>query len=496
MKCLLVIPSWNERDLFPEKLATSARHLWQPLGIIYVGAQLLKNGHEVRFVDGALNSHEDVLKAFQDMAPGFVGVYSNVPIWKVARRMIADIKRLDPDVWISLGGPTAIGFRERCLEDCPELDCVHTGEGETSAPALLDALLGRCSFSTVPGIIYRDRSGRIVTNPDAALIRNLDDVPFPARGLLQDVRAYRPIIGSFRKEPVFTIMSSRGCTHRCIFCFQAEAARGVRFRSAKNVVDEMEQCMTMHGAREFKFLDDLFTINHRRVYEICDEIRARRLNVPWWVSGRVDTVNRRLLSAMREAGCYGILFGVESGVQKNLDTLRKGQTLARIRRAVADAKAAGMKINTPFLLGIPGETYEEALQTIDFAVELNADIANFHTLAAYPGTELYDHSDLYGTVSSNFEDYTFEAAGFVPYTMSREQILELKQIAFKKFYSRPTYMIRQLLGVRSVWEFLSLVHGAKSLFHLYRQPQAFSSHAKMKSRFTGNEIERRFIEER
>lgn len=486
MKCMLIIPAWNEKDLFPDKLATSARHLWQPLGILYVGAQLLREGHEVTFSDGALHTHQDILDDFVRNEPHFVGVYSNTPIWNIAKRTIRDLKRLNPDVFISLGGPTAIGWRERCLNECPELDCVHTGEGEASAPGVLEYLERKRTLATVPGIIYREAAGQsIITNPDSPLIKDLDQVPFPARQLLENVRKYRPILGSFRREPVFTIFTSRGCTHRCIFCFQPEKTRGVRFRSAKNVVDEIEDSIIRFGAREFKFLDDLFTVNHRRVYEICNEIKRRGLRFPWFVSGRVDTVNRRLLAAMREAGCYGILFGVESGVQKNLDMLRKGQTVAQIKEAVKAAKSVGMKVNTPFIFGIPGETFADGLETIDFAIELNADIANFHTLAPYPGTELYDHVDRYGSVSDNLEDYTFETAGFVPYTMSREQVLQLKQLAFKKFYSRPRYMVEQLLGVRSRYEILALWKGAQSLLELYFDPTLFADHVQLKDRFKG-----------
>ncbi|HKG22784.1 MAG TPA: radical SAM protein [Blastocatellia bacterium] len=484
----MIIPAWNEKDLFPDKLATSARHLWQPLGILYVAAQLERDGHEVRFIDGALHTHQSILDEFVKMSPRFVGIYSNMPIWNIAKRTIHDLKQLNPDVFISVGGPTAIGWGQRCLVEAPELDCVHTGEGESSAPGVLEHIEGKRRLSEVPGIVYRDESGEIRANPNAPPIKNLDDVAFPARHLLEDVKKYRPILSSFRKEPVFTIFSSRGCTHRCLFCFQAEKVRGVRFRTARNVVDEIQDGIERLGAREYKFLDDLFTVNHPRVFEICKEIKRRGLKFPWFVSGRVDTVNKRLLSAMREAGCYGILFGVESGVQKNLDMLRKGQTVEQIRRAVRDAKSVGMKVNTPFIFGIPGETFEEGLETIDFAIELNGDIANFHTLAPYPGTELYDHVDRYGMMSENYEDYTFEAAGFVPYTMTREQVLQLKELAFKKFYRRPGYMVEQLLKVRSKYELQALLTGAMSLARIHMSNNVFVGHAAQKGRFKGEAV--------
>jgi radical SAM superfamily enzyme YgiQ (UPF0313 family) len=144
-----------------------------------------------------------------------------------------------------------------------------------------------------------------------------------------------------------------------------------------------------------------------------------------------------------------------------------------------------MKVNTPFILGVPGETYEEGLETIRFAIELNADIANFHTLAPYPGTELYDHVDRYGSMSERVEDYTFEAAGFVPYTMTREEILQLKQVAFKKFYTRPRYMLSQMMKARSRHEIRALWHGGVSLLQLLFKRNVFVEHGDSTDRFQG-----------
>ena len=132
-----------------------------------------------------------------------------------------------------------------------------------------------------------------------------------------------------------------------------------------------------------------------------------------------------------------------------------------------------MKVSTPFIFGIPGETYEEGLRTIDFAIELNADMVNFHTLTPYPGTELYNNIDRYGTMTDKTEDLTFETGAFVPFSMTREEILNLKELGFKRFYCRPSYVIKRILSVRSRYDFLALLYGAKAVFVLISHPQLF-----------------------
>jgi radical SAM superfamily enzyme YgiQ (UPF0313 family) len=263
-------------------------------------------------------------------------------------------------------------------------------------------------------------------------------------------------------------MTSRGCNRRCIFCFQIDKERklGVRFRSVENVMEEIELCLKQ-GYREIKFIDDTLAADYDRAMKIAHEIKRRNLDFTWFASACVHQVDGPLLQAFKDAGCWAILFGAESGVQKNLNTLRKGITLEQIRKAVTTAKSVGITVYTPFLFGIPGETYEEGLKTIEFACELNPDIANFHALTPFPGTELYDNIDKYGTMSSDLTDFTYQGAAFIPHTMTRQEVAELRQLAFKKFYSRPSYIIKKILALRNINDLRAYTKGAKSLFWLW-----------------------------
>jgi radical SAM superfamily enzyme YgiQ (UPF0313 family) len=258
---------------------------------------------------------------------------------------------------------------------------------------------------------------------------------------------------------------------RCIYCFQY-GERKIRYRSVENVLEEIELVLGQ-GYREVRFLDDTFCGDRDRAMCIAKEIKKRGLDLTWYVSARVNQVDEPLLRAFKEAGCWAILFGAESGVQKNLNALKKGITLEQTRTAVKAAKKARLKVCLPFIFGIPGETYKEGLETIDFAIEIDPDVANFHTLTPFPGTELYENIEKYGSMSGDLENLTFEGTAFIPHSMTKEEIEHLRSIAFKRFYARPKFIIKRLLGLRSKEDLKIISRGIKSLFWILTRRNLF-----------------------
>ncbi|GAB4389588.1 MAG: radical SAM protein [Thermodesulfovibrionales bacterium] len=487
MKCALVVPSWVPLEIFSSKTAGSQINYWQPLGTLYVAACLMRAGHEVRFLNGAFMTNEEILAELRAYRPRFVGIYSTTFGWPKATRTASEIKKMDPSAFVAVGGPYPMAAGERCLEDEPGVDAVITGEGEVTAVEMLERIGAGGSLEGVQGVIFRGPSG-IVKNPPRPLITDLDSLPFPARELLGDPNRYVPPPATYRRKPVAVMMTSRGCNRRCLFCFQMDRTRksGIRYRSVENVLAEIEHVLGQ-GYREIKFIDDTLAADYGRAMRIAEEIKRRKLDFTWFASACVNQVDGPLLRAFREAGCWAILLGAESGVQKNLNAIRKGITLEQTRRAVREAKAAGLTVLTPFLFGIPGETFEEGLKTIDFAIELDPDVANFHAITPFPGTELYDDIDKYGTMSEELEDYTYQGAAFVPHTMTRQQIAELRQIAFRRFYSRPGYLLRRLLAVRSLHELKVGFTGLRALFWLWAKPGIFRRADGRRQRGAGHE---------
>jgi len=475
MKCALVIPSWVPEDIFPSKTVGSQINYWQPLGTLYVASNLLKAGHDVRFFNGAFMTPEAILNAVNKFEPGFVGIYSTAFGWQKARETAINIKRIDKNIFTCIGGPYPIAVQEYCLSNgVNSFDAAVTGEGELTVVEMLERLKMGKSLKDVQGVIYRENN-RIIKNPPRPLITNLDSLPFPNRKLLGEVNRYIPPPAMYKRKPVAVIMTSRGCNRKCIFCFQIDKERkyGIRYRSVENVLDEIELCIKQ-GFREIKFIDDTFAQDYDRAMRLAMEIRERRLDFTWFASACVNQVDEALLKAFKDAGCWAILFGAESGVQKNLNAIKKGTTLAQIQKAVRIAKNVGIKVQTSYMFGIPGETFEEGLKTIDFACELNPDMASFHAITPFPGTYLYDNYGKYGTISDELTDFTYQGAAFVPYTMTREEIVKLRQIAFKKFYSRPCFLLKKIIELKNLNDLKIAFRSIKSLFWIWAKKDLFS----------------------
>lgn len=473
MKCALIIPAWVPEDIFSSKTASSQINYWQPLGTLYVVSSVLKAGHDVRFINGAFIKHAAILNEVSDYKPDFVGIYSTTFGWKNAVTTASDIKRILKNVFIAVGGPYPVAMQDKCLMDSKDIDAVVTGEGEITVVEMLGRLSRGSSLAGVEGVAFRD-GDNIIKNPPRPLITDLDSLPFPARELLGDTDKYIPPPATYRRKPVAVIITARGCNRRCIFCFQIDKERksGIRYRSVENVIQEIELCLRQ-GYREIKFIDDTLAADYDRAMRLVMEIKKRRLDFTWFASACVNQVDKPLLKAFKDAGCWAILFGAESGVQKNLNAIRKGITLEQIRKAVKAAKEVGLTVYTPFLFGIPGETFEEGLKTIEFACEINPHIANFHALTPFPGTELYDNIDKYGRMSEELTDFTYQGAAFIPYSMTREEIAELRQIAFRRFYSRPQFILRRIAGIRTINDVKAAAKGFKGLFWLWIKKDVF-----------------------
>ncbi|MFV2005273.1 MAG: radical SAM protein, partial [Gammaproteobacteria bacterium] len=464
-------------EIFPSKTVASQINYWQPLGILYVGASLLKAGHEVKFFNGAFMTHEELLHCVKEFKPDFAGLYSTTFGWPKAIKTADAIKKLDKQIFTCVGGPYPIAMQEQCLNnESASIDAVITGEAEQTMVELLARLQNGKDLEGVQGVVFRQGTG-IIKNQPRPFIEDLDALPFPARELLGDEDRYIPPPATYKRKPVTTLITSRGCNRRCIFCFQIDkdrksGKRGIRFRSVENVLDEIELCLKQ-GYREIKFIDDTFAADYDRAMQICREIKTRRLDFTWFASACINQVDKPLLQAMKNAGCWAILFGADSGVQKTLNALRKATTLEQIRRDVRAAKDVGLKVSTPFIFGAPGETFADGLKTIEFAIELDADLANFHALTPFPGTYLYDNLNKFGTVSGDLSSRTYQSAAFVPYTMSRDEILMLRQLAFRRFYSRPAFLLRKLLELRTLNDCKVAVRGVKSLFWLWAGKNLF-----------------------
>lgn len=429
-----------------------------PLGILYVAAHARANTpHDIAVVDAVVEELDyPRLKArIEAERPQLVGVTATTFTLIDAVKTVSLVKEISPEITVVMGGPHPYIYPVETI-NLPGVDFLVIGEGEAVFSALLNNIGDRAQLRNIRGLVFRD-GDEIVQTGLPPLVDDLDALPFPARDLTPYMK-YNSLIA--KTQPVTTMITSRGCPYRCLFCDRPHLGKRFRPRSAANVVDEMEECVKM-GIREFLIYDDTFTINKKRVLDICRMIKERGLNIGWDVRARVDTVNPEMLAAMKDAGCDRIHYGVEAGTPEIIETLRKGITLEQVRSVFAQTKAAGISILAYFMIGSPGETREQIERSMKLAKELAPDYLHLSITTPFPETDLYKLGFERGVLT---EDYWREFARepreeFVPKVweehLTRDELIELLHNGYKEFYLRPGYILKRLMGLRSLSDFKS-----------------------------------------
>lgn len=394
-----------------------------PLGLAFLGGALERDGIETRVLDLVVNKyHPEMLEAaLNDFQPDVVGITAVTMTANHALEVVTEVKRIAPHVITVMGGPHVTFCAAETMAQCPALDYVVLGEGEDAIVELTRAVEKGRDMDSVAGLALR-HNGHIVFTKHRPPGIDVDTLPIPARHLLP--------LGRYRALGLaISMTTSRGCPHQCIFCVGRQMVGAkVRYRNPIAVVDEMEYLATLNFS-QINLADDLFTANKKHCHAVCDEILRRGLKVKWTSFARVDTVSLEVLTRMKEAGCTAVSFGVESGVQAILDTIKKKITLEQIVAAVKMCNEAGVSPMASFILGLPGETPETMKQTMEFGQKLN-DLGvgyGFHLLAPFPGTKVRDDHEKYGIkiLTDDWSQYHANRAIVETETVSREMLDEV-----------------------------------------------------------------------
>ncbi|MAG50334.1 B12-binding domain-containing radical SAM protein, partial [archaeon] len=340
------------------------------------------------------------------------------------------------------------------------------GEGEETFYELIKAIDENKDLEEVNGIVFRKNNEIIKTKP-RELIKNLDEIPFPARDLL-DLKLYESsVTKKVSHENATYLFTSRGCPFDCVYCNAKSMWRRLtRFRSIQNVVDEIEECINKYNLKEFNIGDELFTLKEDRVIEICDEIIKRNLEISWVCMSRVDTISSNMVKKMKEAGCKLITFGFESGSKEILKNIRKMTDIDKAEEAVNIVKKEGIGVYGNFMIGNPGETEETFNETLNFSRKLDLDKASFFITVPFPGTDLYNMLKENGHLDKNLEWSRFSPVSN-KYPLLRtdalngDDLLKLQKKAFKNFYLRPKFVINQLKKLKSKDDIKDLITGIK-----------------------------------
>lgn len=352
-----------------------------PAGIGYLSEFLTSQGIENDVFD--LNVPKYTEAMLYDKVAGFdpdiVGLSMMSLNYRDNYNAMVGLKKAFPHLKIAAGGAHVSTMREEVLKDCGSIDYGIVLEGEY---ALLELMKGESGLKDIQGLIHRE-GDEIVYNGDRPFIKDLDSLPFPGYEKFNK-RDYSTLISVF---------TSRGCPFECTYC-PVRLAVGRRFitRSAKNVVDEIGYHYS-RGYREFSFRDDNFTLIPQRVYEVCDEIEKRGLNGLYLMCDnglRADKIDYKILKRMKEVGFRMIGIGVESGNDRILKSLKKSSTVKIMEDAIKTACELGYIVELYFLIGSPGETWQDFEESVRLAARYPVMIASFYHLLPYPKTELFD----------------------------------------------------------------------------------------------------------
>ena len=438
-KVLLVEPS--DRDFYKDAKVKEVVPNSASLTLATIAASILKAGHDANVIDlgNFLNPGNALKEKLNEYKPDVIGVTASTPLFNKAIEIAELAKSINSEILAVVGGPHVSGYPKESLEKS-RFDIGVVGEGDLT---IVDVLNG-IDLKKIKGIVYKDDNGKVEINERRPLIENLDELPLPAWHLF-DVK--KSVVPKFvaRNSPVGWLDSSRGCSYGCVYCTKSIFQRTFRTKSLARVIHEVEH-LKKFGFKEFHVADDCFTMDMERAEKICDEMIKRKINMPWVaLTGiRVDRVNENLLRKMKDAGCYRLFFGIESGNQEILKRIKKNINLEQVRTAVKMANKVGIEAWGSFMIGLPGETEKTMQDTINFAKSLDLDMAKVTITIPLPATELYNEYLSKGLMLSDdwnkFNMYTPARELYNHENLNWDIIERYYKKFYREFYFRPSYL--------------------------------------------------------
>jgi anaerobic magnesium-protoporphyrin IX monomethyl ester cyclase len=367
-----------------------------PMGIMYLASYLrTKFDLDIQLANQRESncSNEELARQAVDFAADIVGFSSLTPSGHGFAPLTRMVRAGLPKALIVLGGPHVTSFNVKALADTAANAAV-ADEGELAFEQVIRAYFDGGDLGNIPGLIWRDVDGQVITNPGAMPpIENLDSLPLPAYDLIDLPKYWR--LQSMPPLPwrrYASLVSSRGCPYHCSWCHRI-FGKEFRTHSPERIVDEIQHFQRIYGVKDFEFLDDIFNLDRSRLAAFCDLLHRRnlRIRIAFPNGIRSDILTEEEVEALADAGTYFCSFALESGSPRIQRLMGKNLNIPRFLQAVEMAVKRGVFANGFAMLGFPTETEAEMRQTIDVASNSMLHTASFFTATPYPNTHLYDH---------------------------------------------------------------------------------------------------------
>jgi len=443
--------------------------IFPSLPLLGLAAYVRQNGFPVKFIDlHAMNLEtKEAASLVREYDPQVVALTAKTLGWPAVIEIAQMVRATCPKALIVVGGPHLTLYAKESLTwDC--FDVAVVGDGEEPFLDICEAVESGSDFSGISGTVVRQASGELIENEARKLPKNIDKYPMSAWDLV-DINNYHCLT---LLKPFATMVTTRGCPWHCGYCSQVYSDK-LRFRSPELVVDEMEYLSRKLGVKEIVMFDETFTIGKKRMRKFAEEIRRRDVKVKFNIRARVDTVDREVLTLLKEAGLRSIHMGVEAGTDRLLKIMNKQITRAQTEKAFRIAREVGIETRGYFMIGYYDAAPEDIEETIRFAASIGLDWASFSVATALPGTDLYDVAKERGYVEGDFwRQYTIDGGGLIPQleteTFSAERLRAYRTKAYMKFYLRPDLIRRKLSKSEGREELLEMLGGATVLTEIVK----------------------------
>lgn len=420
-----------------------------PLGLCYLAAILKREGFSVKILDAPAHDMNlsQTINEIETIGSNIIGITATTVSIVRASELARALKEHGSCARLLIGGAHVSALPEQTLREFKSFDIGVINEGEYTIVDLMQTLTSGGDLSRVQGIVYRE-GDEIRTTQPRPLIENLDDLPFPAWDMLPYLpKYYKPAPHSYYQLPSATLMTSRGCNGTCTFCARPFMGERYRSNSPEYTLGMIDYLVKKYGIRDIMFYDDNFLLDRKRVIGICEGILQRGYKITWSCLARTDVMPEDFFRLIKKAGCWQIAYGIESGDQTILNNIKKRTTVERMTEMIRKANEAGIHTRGYFMIGCPGETQESINRTIQFTT--TSGLKDFHVTfcTPMPGAELFTTATQYGIFDCDWRKLGFWEPVFIPFGMTKEELIAAHRRMFRKFYLRPSVIGRYLVKI-------------------------------------------------
>jgi len=456
MRAVLFNPPVSAVQIYGDWNLSAVDTFSVPLGLLYLAGYARSRNHEVQVIDAPVLkiSPEQTADRILSLNPDIVGVTALTINISAANQVAEALKRKGITAPIVVGGPHVSAVPEETLRRYSAFDFGVTGEGEETFAELIERVGAGDTTSDVKGLVWRDDSGEVRSNPARPPIEDLDRLPLPAWDLLPNFpRAYPNNPLETKRLPAASIITSRGCPHQCTFCDRSVFGSRVRHHSAGYTLDMIRHLRDRYGVRDLMILDDIFLLDRPKLFAICDAMIREKMGLKWYCLSHIKFMTDDRLRKIRQAGCWIMEVGIESGCERILRLLKRNMTKIEIAEAVRRARRAGIRVKGNFIFGLPTETRDSLNETMRFARTIDISFFQQNFLSVFPGCELSRDAEKYGSVEKDWERLSLWKITYIPDGLTKEDLLKASKMAYRRFYLRPKIVLQILLSVRS-WRVL------------------------------------------